>query len=83
MSYRPEENWDERITNENLPLFKQGTQEWLHTFHGVKIGADAILEALRELGAKTYEQHADGLYLKIPFIKGEVKGTVVFIPDNE
>ncbi len=32
---------DEETAKENMPLFKWGTQEYLHTIHGIEIGSKA------------------------------------------
>ena len=36
---------DEDIAKQNIPLFKWGTQEYLHTIHGISLGRKAQLEA--------------------------------------
>ena len=46
-----------------------------------EVGADAMLEALRKKGHQIYYRDLQG-EIRIP-VHGEIKGTLVFIPDDE
>lgn len=80
MNWRPDKDWDERIVQENMPCFKWGTVEYGVFIRGVKIGADAMLEALRkERGVRINE----ATRMVTQPIFESANGYLVFIPDEK
>jgi hypothetical protein len=83
--YRPDD-WDEIAFNLGFATPYQCNSNELSVFsEGIEAGADAMLESLIKDGQKVNEYAPNNTYqsLVLPVKNRTVKGTIIFIPDEE